>query len=199
MGSGRQGVLLYMRTHNLRMTELQQHQEPKAKRAKTDAIDNVGESQEKLLPFSEFSVDRVLFMKPDNKSISLLGRFAGSDKNGVLVVEKQPITEDSIKGLLSRDTTVTSSFHNDIYSQYVVLGGRGLGEVRVMGVYPATEEHIAKYSDQQFHMVHESPHLYQSITKPFIQSQSFAVEVRTIIVNNTQMSIFRPLNKAIPS
>lgn len=160
----------------------EQHQEPKSKRAKTAANDKASESQSKVLPFSEFRVDRVLFTKPENKSISLLGKFAGSDDNGVLVVEKQPITEDSIKGLLSCDATVNSNFHNDIYSQYVVLGGRGLGEVRVMGVYPATEEHIAKYSDQKLRMVHESPHLYQTVTKPFIQSQSFAVEVSTIFI-----------------
>ena len=160
-------------------------EEPKAKKSRTDALEEANEDQEKLLSFSKFSVDRVLFTKPENKSISLLGKFAGSDENGVLVVEKQPITEDSIKGLLSCDATVNSSFHNDIYSQYVVRGGRGLGEVRVMGVYPATEEHIAKYSDQQLHMVHESPHLYQTVTKPFIQSQAFAVEVslfNTVIV-----------------
>ena len=157
-------------------------EEPKAKKARIDALEKVSEGQEKLLPFSKFSVDRVLFTKPENKSISLLGKFAGSDENGVLVVEKQPITEDSIKGLLSCDAMVNSSFHNDIYSQYVVRGGRGLGEVRVMGVYPATEEHVAKYSDQQLHMVHESPHLYHTVTKPFIQTQAFAVEVS--IVNN---------------
>ncbi len=165
------------------MTEAE-HQEPKAKRAKTDTLEKTSESQEKLLSFSKFSVDRVLFTKPENKSISLLGKFAGSDENGVLVVEKQPITEDSIKGLLSCDAMVNSSFHNDIYSQYVVCGGRGLGEVRVMGVYPATEEHVAKYSDQLLRMVHESPHLYQTVTKPFIQSQAFAVEVSIIMVQS---------------
>ena len=170
-------------------TMAEEHQEPKAKRAKNETIDKASENQQKLLPFSEFRVDRVLFTKPENKSISLLGKFAGSDENGVLVVEKQPITEDSIKGLLSSDATVNSSFHNNIYSQYVVRGGRGLGEVRVMGVYPATEEHIAKYSDQQLHMVHESPHLYQTVTKPFIKSQAFAVKVSTIIINHQSLLI----------
>ena len=159
-------------------------EEPKAKRAKGDSIEKVIDSQGKLLPFSEFHVDRVLFTKPENKSISLLGKFDGSEENGVLVVEKQPITEDSIKGLLSCDATVNSRFHNDIYSQYVVVGGRGLGEVRVMGVYPATEEHIAKYSDQELRMVHESPQLYQTVTKPFIQSQAFTVQVSMIVTAN---------------
>lgn len=156
-------------------------EEPKAKRTKTDPIERINDSQEKLLPFSDFRVNRVLFTKPENKSISLLGKFAGSDENCVLVVEKQPITEGSIKGLLSCDATINNSYHNDIYSQYVVVGGRGLGEVRVMGVYPATEEHIAKYSDRELHMIHESPHIYQTVTKPFIKSQAFAVQVSTIV------------------
>ena len=155
-------------------------QEPKTKRAKIDAVDKASDSPDKPLPFSEFRLDRILFTKAENKSISLLGRFSGSEENGVFVVEKQPITEDSIRELLSCDATVNSSFHNDIYSQHVVVGGRGLGEVRVMGVYPATEKHIAKYSDQKLHIVHESPHLYQTITQPFIKSQAFTIDVSMI-------------------
>ena len=156
---------------------MSEEQEPKAKRSKTDAADKASDSSSKPLPFSEFRVDRVLFVKAENKSISLLGKLSGSEDNGILVVEKQPITEGSVRELFSCDATVNSSFHNNVYSQHVVVGGRGLGEVRVLGVYPATEEHIAKYSDQKLHMVHETPQLFQTITKPFIKSQAFAIEV----------------------
>ena len=156
--------------------------EPKLKRARVDTSErdtsNGSDTLQKFLSFSQFSVDRILFTKPENKSIALLGKFTGSEESGILVVEKQPITEESISGLFSRDAKVTCSFHNDIYSQYIVDGECGLGEVRVMGVYPASEDHITKYSDQKLHLVHESPHHYQSITKPFIESQAFALEVR---------------------
>ena len=147
-------------------------EEPQAKKAKTDN-DNDG----KLLRFGDFNVERVLCKRPENKLMTLLGKFPGSEEDGILVVEKQPITKESIRGLLSSEAKVNSSFHNDIYSQYVVEGSCGLGEVRVTGIFPATESHIAKYSEQNLHMVEETPHIYQSITKPFIESQAFSLEV----------------------
>lgn len=154
-----------------------EEQEPKAKKVKYTASEKDGNVPDKLLSFSEFAVERVLCRKPENKLITLLGKFTGSRENGVLVVEKQPITEDSVRGLLSTDAKVTSKFHNDIYSQYVVNCPCGLGEVRVTGVHPASDSHIAKYSDQKFHLVQETPHLYQSITKPFIENQAFTLDV----------------------
>ena len=151
--------------------------EPKAKKAKADVPENESAIPCKLLSFSEFKVDRVLCKKPENKLMTVLGKFPGSKEDGILVVEKQPITEQSIRGLLSCDAKVNSSFHNDIYSQYVVDAPCGLGEVRVMGVYPATEKHITKYSDQRLHMVHETPDLYRNLTRPFIERQAFTIEV----------------------
>ena len=152
-------------------------EEPTAKKAKTDTAENKSDKACKLLSFSEFKVDRVLCMKPETKLMTLLGKFPGSDEDGILVVEKQPITEESIRGLLSCDGKVNSHFHNDVYSQYVVDAQCGLGEVRVMGIYPATERHIIKYSSQRLHMVNETPELYRSITRPFIERQAFTLEV----------------------
>ena len=152
-------------------------EEPAAKKAKAETAENESEKTCKLLNFSEFKVDRVLCTKPESKLITLLGKFPGSEEDGILVVEKQPITEESVRGLLSCDAKVNSHFHNDIYSQYIVDAQCGLGEIRVMGVYPATESHIVKYSTQKLHMVHETPELYRSITRPFIERQAFALEV----------------------
>ena len=151
-----------------------------AKKARIETSKYDSNDRLKLLSFGDFSLERVLCKRPENKMITLLGKFAGSDEKGVLVVEKQPISEDCVKGLLSCEAKVNSSFHNDIYSQYVVEGACGLGEVRVMGVYPATDSHISKYSEQNLHMVHETPQIYQSVTKPFIQKQAFTLEVCSV-------------------
>lgn len=148
------------------------------KKAKIEPEDDSNEFQR--LRFADFRLERVLCKKPESKMTTLLGQFSGSGENGILVVEKQPINEDSVGGLLCNEAKVKSSFHNDVYSQYVVEGACGLGEVRVMGIYPATEKHIIKYSDQNLHMVHETPDIYQTVTKPFIQQQALTLEVQYI-------------------
>ena len=68
-------------------------EEPTAKKAKTDTAENNSDKACKLLRFSEFKVDRVLCMKPETKLMTLLGKFPGSNEDGILVVEKKPITE----------------------------------------------------------------------------------------------------------
>lgn len=50
-----------------------------------------------------------------------------------------------------------------------------------MTVYPATEAHLAKYSQQTSHMIHETPEDYATITKPFIDGQAFDIQVRLFL------------------
>lgn len=37
-------------------------------------------------------------------------------------------------------------------------------------IYPATETHVRKHTDQRFHMVVETQSVYERITRPFIES-----------------------------
>jgi m7GpppX diphosphatase len=37
-------------------------------------------------------------------------------------------------------------------------------------IFPATERHVRKHTDQNFHMVVETKEAYRMITKPFIDS-----------------------------
>ena len=132
-----------------------------------------------ILPFHQFSVDRVLFTDPRSKTICVLGNFNDSPDLGVIIAEKQPLTESSIPHLFSSTVQVKKKFQNDIYSQYVLdcREKGGVGEVRVTTVYPATEKHVKKYSSQKFQLVMETPENYQKITKPFAEKQSLSLDV----------------------
>lgn len=44
-------------------------------------------------------------------------------------------------------------------------------------VYPATEKHLQKYLRQEVHLIRETWEDYKNITLPFIQSQSFSIQV----------------------
>lgn len=50
-------------------------------------------------------------------------------------------------------------------------------EIKATVVYPATEKHIQKYLRQEVHLIRETWEDYKNITLPFIQSQSFSIQV----------------------
>ena len=56
-----------------------------------------------------------------------------------------------------------------------------MGDLKLLTIYPATEAHIKKYSHQVWHVVHETPQDYMAITRPFIESQSFDIQVKELL------------------
>lgn len=42
--------------------------------------------------------------------------------------------------------------------------------VKVNLIYPASEAHVLKHTDQSFHMAVETKQVYQQITRPFIEA-----------------------------
>lgn len=50
-------------------------------------------------------------------------------------------------------------------------------EIKTTVVYPATEKHLQKYLRQEVHLIRETWEDYKNITLPFIQSQSFSIQV----------------------
>lgn len=53
-------------------------------------------------------------------------------------------------------------------------------------VCPATEKHVKKYQRQESYLVEETADNYRSITLPYIESQSFSLQV--------SLDIFKHLN-----
>lgn len=44
-------------------------------------------------------------------------------------------------------------------------------------IYPATKQHIAKYSEQEFHIVQESGEDYKKVTLPYIKKKALSNKV----------------------
>lgn len=130
-----------------------------------------------LFPFHEFTTHRILFTDPRSKSICVLGSCAGSEERGIVVAEKQPLTESTLPHLFS-PSLAEKKFQNDVYSQYLLdCKEGGLGEIRVTTVYPATDKHVQKYEAQKRRFVSETPASYKEITKPFAEKQSLSLDV----------------------
>lgn len=163
---------------------------PEAKKARLDTSEGLSSdaktSDEKtpfhddssLLPFQNFSVDEVFYADPRTKLISVLGRFASSENQGIIVAEKQPLTESSLAHLFSPSNHCERKFQNNVYSQYVMdCETGGLGQVRLTTVYPAAEEHKKKYAAQKLRMMVETPKRYEEVTKPIIEKQALSLDV----------------------
>lgn len=132
--------------------------------------------QDPPFPFNEFQAQKVLFTDPRTKSICVLGSLGELEQQGIILAEKQPLTESSLPHLTS--CVAEKKFQNDVYSQYILNSGEGgLGEMRVTTIYPATEAHVKKYQAQRCRVILEDPGAYQSITKPFAEKQSLSLDV----------------------
>ena len=68
--------------------------------------------------FAGFNLVKVLNDVPEQKLMSVLGEFPGSDDKAVVVLEKVPFTTETAKIILSDKTAHTVNLENDIYAAY---------------------------------------------------------------------------------
>ena len=135
-----------------------------------------------LPPLRHFSLDRVLSEDVATKTTSMAGHFTstGTDPSltAVVIAEKRPLSQDDLRTrVFNADTKFSMATSNNIYSQVVAECGGSVGSLKLLTVYPATEAHLRKYSRQVRHVIHETPQDYETVTRPFIESQSFNIQV----------------------
>ncbi|XP_059202194.1 m7GpppX diphosphatase [Centropristis striata] len=146
----------------------------KAKRAKADSENGGGEKEpESKNILSDFKTSSILSESAREKNIFIHGKLA--DQEAVVILEKTPITEDSLAELFS-GSRLKLQMRNDIYSTYLLQAPPQLNEIKTTVVCPATEKHVKKYQRQESFLVEEKGEDYESITLPYIQKQSFSVQ-----------------------
>ncbi|KAE9308086.1 hypothetical protein PF008_g21059 [Phytophthora fragariae] len=114
----------------------------------------------------DFNLVRVL--KRTDKELALLGTFKGDShkKEAVLVIQTAAMDSGSLDRLLAgmslHEILVSDTFQGAVT--------RDIKPYKVNLIYPATEAHVMKHTDQNFHMVVETKEVYETITKAFIDS-----------------------------
>ena len=144
-----------------------------------------------------FVFDRILNEDPKTRSASLLGHFEtteGEKETAILLLEKTHFSPAFYQNIGKVDQTRSLQYYstlgsNDVYSW--LLGwmpavpasdsssttpqedtkGGGDAHVKLNLIRPATEAHVAKYTEQLKVMVKETAEIYRSITKPWVESQ----------------------------
>ncbi|KAG1711084.1 hypothetical protein DVH05_013800 [Phytophthora capsici] len=116
-----------------------------------------------------FNLVRVL--KRTDTELALLGDF-NDDKikeKAVLIIQTAAMDTGALDQLLA-GLSLHEILVNDIYRTFQGDVPRDIKPYKVNLIYPATESHILKHTEQNFHMVVETKEIYQTITKPFIDS-----------------------------
>ncbi|ODV94412.1 hypothetical protein PACTADRAFT_35216 [Pachysolen tannophilus NRRL Y-2460] len=120
-----------------------------------------------------FNYKRILKSDPQLKILVILGTI--NDKNAIISLEKThfQFTEDELSLTLIKDLILDISQieENDIYYWGVDLLKQDLTRFpssKINLIYPATDVHIKKYDQQEFHMITETPQMYTEIVEPYI-------------------------------
>ena len=90
---------------------------------------------------------------------------------------KTPFSEESIKSILTADTSLTLEFQNDIYGQHTAHTKPTNNLITTQIVKPATEKHLLKYGDQKIFILNETPEDYKTKTLPYLEKQKFSINV----------------------
>lgn len=120
----------------------------------------------------QFKFVKLLKTDPQTKSIVLLGTI--NSENAIISIEKSHFIVDEsdvkVKELVDKLQIIN---HNDVYYWSLALLTQSLpdfpsGKLNI--IYPASETHIKKYGEQNYHYVLETPETYEKCVKPYIDS-----------------------------
>ncbi|CAL4067069.1 unnamed protein product [Meganyctiphanes norvegica] len=124
--------------------------------------------------FRDFEIIRVLNNSEDHKSVAVEGRLAGKEGRAVVMLQKEPFNSDKLQQIFSEQTKLKLLFQNDVYYNKLATLPPELNEIKTTVIFPAEEKHIKRYEAHPSTFINETSQMYNDITKPFVESQSFS-------------------------
>lgn len=123
---------------------------------------------------AQFRFKRVLKSDPSTKLLAILGSIGES--HAIIQLEKsafniQSDTDLNINSLIDELKLIQN---NDIYFwslANLLQDVNSTPGAKLNLIYPATDTHIKKYAHQQYHVVRETPEIYEKVVKPYIETQ----------------------------
>ncbi|XP_061187732.1 m7GpppX diphosphatase-like [Saccostrea echinata] len=143
-----------------------------AKKRKTEDDFEPPGNYEKLSSFAEFEFCKLLKNDMRSKTAFIHAKCRG--KEAVLLMEKRAFEPKTVQNLLSEKTELVETLKNDIYSTYNTYPEKELNGLKTTLIFPATSHHIMKYTEQDFHIIHESAGDYNKITLPYIKNKALS-------------------------
>eukprot|EP00898_Chlorokybus_atmophyticus_P004783 jgi/Chlat1/5305/Chrsp35S05246 len=138
--------------------------------AEAAAEDEAGMIMAPLASLAGFRMERLLSEDARAKIVYVLGSFADRPGHMIVALERRHFDIGNLDRLFSEETPLSFVMQNDIYGQYAGITPPELSVVNVNVIYPATERHVQKYTQQATVMVSEAPLLYRAAVVSFIRS-----------------------------
>ncbi|RAK73984.1 putative mRNA decapping hydrolase [Aspergillus fijiensis CBS 313.89] len=126
---------------------------------------------------SKFEVDRLLKQDQSGRRIAILGAIDG--QQGILIAERAAFATETpavLQAFHAAITHVTNLGDNDIYRWYLASSGPDAGgqqppDLKLNLIWPCTDSHIKKYSEQVVRMVTETPAIYRDHVRPYMRAK----------------------------
>ncbi|RMJ22463.1 hypothetical protein PHISP_06659 [Aspergillus sp. HF37] len=125
---------------------------------------------------SRFEINRLLKQDQNGRRIALLGTIDG--KQGILIAERAAFATESLESLQafrSAIARVNNLGDNDIYRWYLASSGdngaQAQPDLKLNIIWPCTEQHVKKYSEQLVRMVTETPEIYRRHVRPYMSAK----------------------------
>ncbi|KAK1829207.1 HIT-like domain-containing protein [Podospora conica] len=131
---------------------------------------------EALVP--KFKFERLLNQDQAGRRTTLVGTI--DDQPALLILERAPFpaSSDYLGAVAGSLQTLKNLGANDIYRWYLANSGpipesgdSSFADLKINLIYPCTAKHIKKYSKQGVRLVTETPAIYHSAVRPFMQAQ----------------------------
>ncbi|PLB50424.1 putative mRNA decapping hydrolase [Aspergillus steynii IBT 23096] len=129
---------------------------------------------------SKFEITRLLRQDQNGRRIALLGSI--DSQPGILIAERAAFATESVevlKAFHAAITQVNNLGDNDIYRWYLASSSgsasgsesTGSPDLKLNLIWPCTEQHVKKYSDQILRMVTETPQIYRDHVRPYMSAK----------------------------
>ncbi|KAJ5256636.1 hypothetical protein N7478_012740 [Penicillium angulare] len=127
---------------------------------------------------SKFQVKRLLKQDQNGRRIAILGTI--DDQQAIFTAERAPFATESlevIQAFHAALTKINNLGDNDVYRWYLASSDGDSRrthpelqhDLKLNLIWPCTEKHIKKYSDQQLRMVTETPEIYKNQVRTYMQ------------------------------
>lgn len=114
--------------------------------------------------WEEFKIEKVIKEETRSKHLALHLKHLKNSSNAIVLLDKTPFNSaESFETILEELEAVDT---NDIYHRFI---NHAKG-IECKAIYPSTESHLKKYSEQSKRIVLETPEMHSRITRPYYES-----------------------------
>uniref|UniRef100_A0A0K0ENE1 m7GpppX diphosphatase n=1 Tax=Strongyloides stercoralis TaxID=6248 RepID=A0A0K0ENE1_STRER len=126
---------------------------------------------EHIPSLSDFSFVRILSSNLEFKSICLLFENNKTKNQAIIIINKKPFDIEKVNEWI-KSCSIEYIDSNDIYGNYHLTLDQPFNKNKCTFIYPCTQKHIIKYSEQKEYLIRETGDCYKKITLPYLMENN---------------------------